>query len=640
MPTMTKAEWKDRLVRRVMGMVAVSDADEEKRRASDRIGAYLYYGKHWNRPMPDSRSAITANVTKALIDHKIAIMTKQDPIPVVEPTDAGDADAARLMRPVLQRWWESDGMRLKVRQLLRLDNTTRTCAGKAVWDPSLREGAGDVTVDVIPGWRLILDPRTRNPREMEFAGDRAIMPRTRAMRLYPDAAKEIREAHEVGTKAPGGGNPSSPAGSPWKRAGAGVAFETGSAVINGKPVLTAFAGNISAPSLGESDVEIIELYYRDRSVYTAVEEDKDDLGNVRKRVARHPESGMPLFREVPGSMVATTGPDGQPVHFMMPGFELEMQPVMKEVVKPKYPFWRRTTVLMPEGVMLEDKAWDAPLPYAVFNDNEPLDGVWAKGCALDLEHLQAALNVSLSNMMDMLRLNAWRPIVAAQGANIQDNSTVINPGQVIRVQGASPRESIWPLEFPAVNDAWFGWCNFVISLMEKIVGATGIMQGEAAGRVDSAAGYDTLAEIGGSRLVESTQRMEQSIADLMQIVGWYVQHFYTERHAVKIEESEGNATWERAYSPFLKGSFSYKVATGSTLAWSESAVRARLLQEMQQGLLDKVGYWKRTNYPDWQEIAKRLAHESPALAGMAGAPPPRTRSAPKHATKPQRPNVR
>ena len=64
-----EGSWERRLVLRCAEYVARADANEDARRKSDRIGANLMYGRHWNVPMPSTRAALTVNFTKALILH-------------------------------------------------------------------------------------------------------------------------------------------------------------------------------------------------------------------------------------------------------------------------------------------------------------------------------------------------------------------------------------------------------------------------------------------------------------------------------------------------------------------------------------------------------------------------------------------
>ncbi len=611
--TAVSGDFETALGRKVTRMIAMGDREEEARRRSDRIGGNLYVGRHWGIYVNKNRAAITANVTKSLIDHSISIMSKQLPIPVVEPDDAGDVYAATLMRAILQRQWHEDDMILKSRQALRLAKATRTCAGKTMWDLEKKGGVGDATTDIIPGWRLILDPRSRYPERMEFIGDRATMSRSRAMLLYPEAVDRIESGGEASNKLFTTGTAGSPLRDSFSPAG-GTDFSSGAggAIANGKPLITAFTGiSVRGGANPEHEVTIAEVYYRDRTRFKKKVPVHDALGDAIETIKRD-EHGAPLFDRTD---------DLDPI-LGEPGYKLIKEPVMEERLVPKYPYWRRTTMLFPDMTILDDRPWDAPQPYSLLLDNEPLEGPWGKGSALDLEDLQAQLNVSLSTMMDNLRFSSYRAFKATNQANIERNNLVLSPGDIVRV--GSDINALQAIDFPQLSEAWFSWCNFTIQLMERIVGASGIMQGSAseAPRTDSAAGFDSLAEIGGSRLVEATQRFEHWIADIYEKVGWYAQRYYTEKHALGVEDTEGQLTWERASSPQLAGTFSYKVVVGSTLAWNSSGVRKRVLEEMQLGLRDKVSVWQKLQVEDWQAIRARMETQNPALNP---APPPRTR---------------
>jgi hypothetical protein len=608
-------DWERHLAERVLQMVAMNDATEDIRRKSDRIGANLKYGRHWSISMPDSRSQITANVAGALIEHKVAIMCKQKPVPVIEAGEAGDQNAARLMRQVIMRWWDTDQAQMKLRRSQRIAECTRTCAAKIVWDPTLHEGAGNMTWDIIPGWRLILDDRANFVENMEFIGHREVMPRSRAALFYPDEAKKIMERVKTERRATSAGTdfPSSPIGNPYDRAyGAGINFGQ---IVDGKPVISAFTNQPAKVSPKDDTVQIVELHYKDYTLYEDVEKEYDPAGNTILEIEKD-EEGMPLFDQIADEVLDVAG-ESVPV----PAFKLRMREREAKVLKRVYPWWRRTTVLLPDATILDDRAWDGPAPYALNSAGDALEGPWVRGTILDCEDLQIAFNVSLSSMMDNLRLNAMRPVLAGAQSQIERNTLMLGPAEVVRVGKV---EDVKCLEFPEVKDPWFKWLDKLVQIMERVVGLSGIMQGEAAGRVDSASGYDQLAEIGGSRVAESTQRMEKFIADIIRIVGWYAQNRYTEKHAIAVENAEGVISHERVSGPFLYGTFDYKIAVGSTQAWSESAVRARILQDLQLGLVDKIWTWQKLDIPGWQEIRDRLLTQNPILSGPAGAPPKRT----------------
>jgi hypothetical protein len=626
--------WEHKLTERVMGYVRAADVGEDARRRHDRLGARLFYGQHWDRPMPSDRAAITANLGMAIVRHKIAIMTKQDPIPVIEPDDVGDARAAQLMAKVVRRLWMSDRMREKSRRVLTLANTTRTTGAKVSWDPVAKGGAGDITTDVIQPWNLILDNRVSDPKVMEYCGHRATMNRSRAMLYYPDAAEKIHDLAESSVLRKYGPLQSrgTPISTPWKTT---YLPPPGAAIVNGKPVVTAFAGELVSVNEGIEDVDLIELYHRDHTLTRKEVPVRDPLGKVKQEIVRD-EIGMPQFEE--GEPEMADAPDGSMV--LVPRFQLSMRDVTEIQFVRKYPYWRRTTICMAggEGVMLEDRPWDRRLPFAFYTDIEPLDGILGRGSLLQTEHLQALVNVGLSTVTDTLRFGALCAWFAGTSSGITSSQIIPGIGQVIPVSDVTQMKA---METTPLDAQFFTLLDRAVLYMERIMGATGVMQGESAGRVDSAAGYDTLAEIGGSTLVECTQRFETFISDWAEIVGGFAQEFYDERHAIAVEDIEGQITWERASSPLLQGSFSYMVATGSTMAWSESAKQQRSFQEYQQGLIDRQAYYEDTKKANWRQILQRITSiTGPAGAlGPAAAPPPRTRTTANRQRKPPAPRT-
>lgn len=604
-----------------MRMVAESDRHESARRRYDRIGGNLYYSRHWNVPMPAGRTALTVNVTKTLIDHKIAIMTKQQPVPVVENADGGDPSAARMMRSAVMDWWDRVDMQTKLEQAELLGACTRTSAIKYVWDQTLYNGAGDVDADVIPGWRLLIDPLSRDRRRVRFIGDRALLTRARAMQLYPDAAEVISNGSAPQTFTTSGSG-QSPIKDPWTRL---VTIYPGVAAVDGLWTLAGYsstAGGMTDDPMNQY-VEAVELYYKDPSLVKVMRQKRDDDDKPVERLARE-DDGSPKFESAGVRGVHLD--DGTIA--TIPSFKLVFEPEMEEVEIQKYPFYRRTTILIPDCIVIDDDAWDYPHPYSLHGDGEVLEGLWKKGVALECEDPQAQLNVSLSLMMDNLRFSSHRVAVAYDGAQLERNSLSISPGDILNVMGG--KGSVEFLEFPQLSPAWFEWLKNIISLMQQIVGVTGVMQGESAGRVDSASGYDLLAEISGSRLTKDTQRMERSISDGIEIVGSYMQQHYTRKHAIAVQKEDGDVAFYRVLPQTLQGAFRYKVLTGSTLAWTESARRQRVIEEYNLGFRDKISAWQELGIPGWRDIKLRMESQNPVLN-----PPPPSRTRQNIGTKPK-----
>jgi hypothetical protein len=605
----------------VENYIRISDQGEDARRKSDRIGANLYAGRHWDVTVTRDRAALTIPYSKRLINQLISLQTKQDPIWVVAPNDAGDREAARIMQQILPKIWQKHLYKRKVRRAMRLGETTRTCAAKTVWDDSLLGGIGDVATDVIPGWRLILDPRAEDPEDMRFIGDRALMSRADAMLLYPEAAEIIANAGmPVAASALGGGSADSPIKNQFRQDGSGagvgnVAWGTGGAIVNGVPVVTAFTGRTPVGYADEWAVQIVELYHRDYTMDWDTVPVTDHHGNVKKRMLRE-EDGSPKFTQ-----------DGEWDDILgEPGFQLAFEEETERKLLRVYPHWRRTTSIYPERRVIEDIAWDHPQPYELYQAQEWLEGPWSKGTIHDLLDDQLVLNVSTSIMQDNLRFGSYRVFKRTSDMPATRNSLLFQAGQVIDVGRAI--NNLEPLTFPELSSAWFQWRNEIKKDMREIAGVDGIMSGsmaDVAPRADSTKMTDSLAELGGSGIVEKTENMEWFIIGIGRRVGYWVQQKYTEKHAVAVEDMSGELGWERCGHEELMGSFNYDIVIGSTTAWSGSGTRTRILEELDKGLRDKVSAWKAldsTAYAisDWREILKRNPQAN------AVAPPPRTRA--------------
>ena len=616
-------DWSAELVRRCMGYVSHADLGEEARRKHDRVGARLVYGQHWAKRMPNDRAAITANLALALMLQKIALMTKQDPVPIIMPKSGLDVEAADLMRLVILDNFHQSKMTRKLRRLIALAIATRTAAFKIVWDPVLNGGHGGIDTDVVAGWNLIIDNRSGSKSQMEFAGTRITVSRARAMLMYPSAAQKIRDAEDDAgdtyrSAGPAIKGPSIP--TPWARRSMPP---PGATIVNGKPVVTSFAGEIGNENPYTKDVEIIELYHRDHTLVKKLVPKRDTTGRIQQESVLN-DDGTPHISFDIDEYITTE--DGQTIGLPNPFFV--MQDVMEEKLMRVYPHWRRTTILLPDQILLEDIPWDGPLPLVFYTDIDPLDGIIGRGSLLQTEQLQGLVNVGLSTTTDNLRmgsLNAW---FAGAASGLTEATQIIpNVGQVIPIGDVSQIKAV---SNQGLDANFFTLINLTQSFMERIIGTWGVMMGQQQGRTDSAGATGMLAETGGARIDMDLDNVCDTLSEWAEIVGWYAQQGYDEAHSVAIQDDSGNIGFESVARPYLQGDFNYQVEVQSDHAWSATARQKRDLEELKEGIIDKVEYYQRQGTPNWRAMLKRMiAFGGPAAAmGPAASPPPRTRSTP------------
>lgn len=579
--------------------------------------------------MPSDKAAITANMALALLLQRTALMTKQDPIPVVQPRNQVYAQSAEAMRMAMINLWETTSMLAKTRRIVFLGSATRTCAFKVVRDPVMNGGHGGVDTDIVPGWNLIIDNNASDKSRMEFCGDRVPTTRSRAMLMYPKAADKIREAQAAGDYKRADIPRGLPVSNPWSMQ---RMPQPGATIVNGKPVITAFAGEISDISPYDNHVEIIEMYWRDHSLVEKMVPQTDSLGRVKQEISSN-EDGTPKINWDADEMI--TLESGMQIGIPNPQFVL--QDVLEKKVVRIYPHWRRTTIMMPDQLLLEDVPWDGPLPYAIYTDLAPLTGILGRGRALQTEQLQGLLNVGMSISTDNMRMGSINAFFAGSASGLDENKQIIpGVGQVIPVGDTT---QIKEVPHSGVDANVFALMDKAVSYMERIIGTYGVMLGQAPGRVDNSKGLGNLQETGGAVVDMDTDNLSLFLAEWAEIAGWFMQNTYDEHHAIEVEEDFGNPTWQRIGAPYLAGSFNYKVEIQTDRAWSESARQTRDFSELQAGLIDKIEYYTRRNYPNWRNMLARMVRLAgpQVLLGPAGAPPPRTRQTVPKAPGAQRP---
>ena len=127
--------------------------------------------------------------------------------------------------------------------------------------------------------------------------------------------------------------------------------------------LLSYTGAPPPNSNASSDlVQIVELLHRDYTLVKVERRKKDKHGKIVQK-AKMDEAGIPQFRTV-GSH-DHTAEDGTP--FTTDIYQLEMEDVFEEVQVRKYPQWRRTTLLLPDPLIIDDCAWDYESELLLFS---------------------------------------------------------------------------------------------------------------------------------------------------------------------------------------------------------------------------------------------------------------------------------
>jgi hypothetical protein len=591
---------------------------ESERRASDRKGAKLFRSQMWDDGVNPGRLAITANLGVALFDRVADSVLRGSPEPVVESINEDEDEPARILQGALVTNWRTRRMNELAKVGKRLSGFTRPIGWYVFWRHELNGGIGDFDTRIIPAHRLIVDDRSHRVADMEFVGFSERMTRAKLTMLFPDKADEIEAAAYASSSTVG-------VNDPLKTQNSSNSRVVDRLVSTATPPSFAPVTSIAAPGTKKNrdpladEVDVEFLWIDDP---TPKSEQRPKLGHDKRPLfeMQRDEDGVVVF-EHDGYEVVDT-PIG-PIY--QPNVKPKMHMVMEEAIVRKYKHRRHVARIPNDKVILWDVAWEGPVPVAIQRDTLPLYGFHSTGKGLRLCTLSIARNVLYSIIFERLKLSLGGTWMATPRSGLRKNKLIPEPGVVFQVNSASVDDI---REFPVspLDAGYFNLLDKIEAEMEKLLGLSPVMQGQAAGRADSPATYEQLIEQGGVGIVADAQLLEQTIEDWSNIAMWFVQNYYTHEHVVEIEYEDGTTGFTEASALAARGNFAVRVETGSTMAHSRSqefneAKEAAALGFYALPMLGKIGRIKHWRAALKQRAAIMADPTKQWMLGASGAGP-------------------
>ncbi len=312
---------------------------------------------------------------------------------------------------------------------------------------------------------------------------------------------------------------------------------------------------------------------------------------------------------------------------------------------PIYPGGRFIKVV--GGVVVEDMPnpyIDNRFPFEMMNWYPDPDGAWGMSEYDVLSSPQEVFNKVLSSLVDnVIAINnqiwigdynaltekEWNALANVPGAKIR-----IRPGTQLR------RDSPPPLP-PHI----FSFLQFGMNAMEILSGITEVMQGRRAGQLVSGVAIEQLQAAAQTTIRLKARQLESFLSRIGQKLIARIFQAFTVDRVFRIIGPEGRPevyNFKRAElmrgheSPSRAvGSYQFLVEPGSTLRmikWQKMLLASQLYQ---MGLIDEEEMLKAADYPNREEILKRIQEKQMAAAtlGMEGAAGPRATKLPQAALR-------
>lgn len=608
---------------------------EGPRIAADRKGYKLREGKHFEQ-VSEGTSPVVVNFATGLYERLINSITRNKPSPQIVAKQSNDTEGAMLLQAGVLQIWDTAQMTMWIKRGALLAGFCRPALHYVYWNRKLRGGIGDVDNRVIPPYRCIIDNRFSDIGHMEYKGFWEEMTRKELIELFPEKADEIEEAQQSSNNSLS----ANVKDNPFKdESGGDNEFEP--ALTRISPTFTEPAGTYSinsgtanAKKDPTSEKVRVEFLWLDDGTPIKKEQQKvDGLGRPIMMFIRHPLTNEIMFEEKGNEVVH--GPFG-PLNF--PNVEPQMEPVMETVIENKYKYSRHVAWLPEDDIVLWDVSWDGPIPLITQRDSYAMDGYWSKGLTHRLIPLQNAYNMIESMIKEKLQYNLHGTWLATPNSGLKTNKLIGRAGQVFQAFRIGEQD-IRSMKMEPIDPIFPQMLSIIESQMQKILGVSNVMQGEAAGRIDDASTYDKLLENASGAIVDIAQMIEQTAVEWCNVVVWFMQTYYTHEHMVEIDTNdEGGTEWKPASAILTQGEYSIKMSAGSMIYQSESQQFARYSQYATMGFYALPTLGRLLKIPFFEkalaEKGRLLADPSKSyLLGPAAATPAKTNTATQGITK-------
>jgi len=228
-------------------------------------------------------------------------------------------------------------------------------------------------------------------------------------------------------------------------------------------------------------------------------------------------------------------------------------------------------------------------PYITFISKSIPHSHYGKGDIEDILPIQDALNEALSQVHDSAIKTSspfWRadPLIGKE--NLRKIKKQINrPGTVVLVKPGM----LEPIVQPNIPAYALRRIPELVSFIERISGATDVLQGRGDIRQRTALGVQVLSQAGTSRISTSIAFMESSLKKLAYKVASIVQQYYTEERTIAITGDSGSTGEVITIKPEeLVGEYEVSVDSGAALPQDKMSRVETAVKMYQMGVIQKA----------------------------------------------------
>lgn len=487
----------------------------------------LYRGEHWRYPPIGTDSQITYNVCGKVIKAGVPLVTQGRIRSSIMPRRPGAEQKALLIQARVDEIHEQNRMSA-IQGLVMTDAMhLGTGCGETWWDDQANNGRGAHRQAWCDVYNVFPDAAATSPANIKILTVRRIYGLAEARQLWPDHADELKPETSGRTERESSGLYRPIEDLPnrtWlgtqtiddvngltgvqtvlpRRGGKADQYRFDDEVFVWEHhILSNYATAMLDPRVNaargfeaeqEAEYENAELA-RGKWVDVAVE---DDHATHRNRHRSHLRSrGSKMTRDEAELVMR---------HMDMHD-DMEKSPEMRRLRASKYPGGWRFIQVSGDTVL-----YDGPqpnqspyLPIAFMRNYEDPGYFWGLSEFTDLEPMQTGLNQTLSQIMDLIRFAAHRPLLVDSSQGITEEQLLAQVGIILWV---NREKGVPPVEWAQALQLDPSWLNYAIHLEQGMLEQVGLSEIVEGGLPGSGLSGNALALIKEASMTRAVKRSE------------------------------------------------------------------------------------------------------------------------------------
>ena len=555
----------------------------------------FYNMQHWERSMPRHRAQIVDNRCFANVEAVLPIVTDNRPRAEIEPKEEADTEVTKLLAEAYYAKWDDMDLQMKGEQAMKSALTLSEGWWKVYWDHTKSNGYGDLQIDVVSPKNMWFDPNARDYllKDAYYVGYTAKVRLSGLKARYPNKAHMLEAKWMIDNLTPEEldlYNAESLGGETTTDDGDGA----GTRWVNHR------GGMLD----GSEKMELSEVWIDDMTVkeltpdYLVTFDDKT-LPQEHTPELEQQMTQQGIDFDIVGAKDLTKL-----------GFEDGTRYMRK------YPNGRIITTA--GTVLLCDKP--SPYkhgrsPYVRFFRYPVPDRGFFYGEIDQIIPLQKELNKRKSQIIDIMNITANPPMLVNIASGIKAAKMTNEPGLIIPTNMDVDRAAKW-LQVPNIPSALFAQIEQISQDIDTVSGVHDITQGRRPSGITAAAAIETLQEAAQTRIRLAARYYEYSLKHASELMLSIIWDYYRNNRTIRKKTVEGYefVTVNFANAELAGGIPDVVIKSGSTMPISEAIRRQDAKELLQLGVIDNKSVLEVYNWPDKEEVQKRVEAEKKAQA--------------------------